>query len=594
MNSTIKKLLTYIKKYKIQILFSLVISAMSVWLSLYIPIIVANAIDYIVGKNQVDFTTISGLILQIVQIAIVVAILQWMINIINNKITFLVARDLRNEALKKLEKVPLKYIDTNQHGDIVSRVISDVDQIVDGLLMGFTQIFTGVLTILITLFFMFSINYKMAIIVIVLTPLSLFIAKFISKRTYHLFEKQSEIRGEETAFLNEMVVNQKTVIAYGEEKNNIDKFMKINNRLEEVGIKASFFSAITNPCTRFVNNIVYACVVFAGACFAIAGNLSVGGLTCFLNYANQYTNPFNEISGVLTELQTAIASAKRIFEVIEQEEEKDEEQGALGNVQGKVELKDVEFGYTENKMILNEINFIAEPGTKIAIVGPTGCGKTTLINLLMRFYDLNSGKILIDQKDITDVNRTSLRKSFGMVLQDTWIKKGTIKENIKLGKPEATDEEIIQAAKSAMAYNFIKRLPEGFETIVENNDSILSEGERQLISIARVMLLDPPMLILDEATSNIDTRTEQKVQKAFAKLMKGRTSFVVAHRLSTIVSADIILVIKNGKIIEKGRHKELLESGGFYAKLYNSQYKICQFGVGVFFDTSVNLVPVFF
>lgn len=575
MNSTIRKLLTYIKKYKIQILFSLAISAMSVWLSLYIPIIVANAIDYIVGKNQVDFTTISGLILQIVQIAIVVAILQWMINIINNKITFLVARDLRNNALKKLEKVPLKYIDTNQHGDIVSRVISDVDQIVNGLLMGFTQIFTGVLTILITLFFMFSINYKMAIIVIVLTPLSLFIAKFISKRTYHLFEKQSETRGEETAFLNEMVVNQKTVIAYGEEKNNIDKFIKINNRLEDVGIKASFFSAITNPCTRFVNNIVYACVVFAGACFAIAGNLSVGGLTCFLNYANQYTNPFNEISGVLTELQNAFASAKRIFEVIEQESEKDDEQGALKNVQGKVELKDVEFGYTENKMILNEINFVAEPGTKIAIVGPTGCGKTTLINLLMRFYDLNSGKILIDQKDITDVNRTSLRKSFGMVLQDTWIKKGTIRENIKLGKPEATDEDVIQAAKSAMAYNFIKRLPEGFETVVENNDSILSEGERQLISIARVMLLDPPMLILDEATSNIDTRTEQKVQKAFAKLMKGRTSFVVAHRLSTIVSADIILVMKNGKIIEKGKHQELLESGGFYAKLYNSQYKIC-------------------
>ena len=575
MNSTIRKLLTYIKKYKIQILFSLAISAMSVWLSLYIPIIVANAIDYIVGKNQVDFTTISELILQIVQIAIVVAILQWMINIINNKITFFVARDLRNDALKKLEKVPLKYIDTNQHGDIVSRVISDVDQIVNGLLMGFTQIFTGVLTILITLFFMFSINYKMAIIVIVLTPLSLFIAKFISKRTYHLFEKQSEIRGEETAFLNEMVVNQKTVIAYGEEKNNIDKFIKINNRLEEVVIKASFFSAITNPCTRFVNNIVYACVAFAGASFAIAGNLSVGGLTCFLNYANQYTNPFNEISGVLTELQNAFASAKRIFEVIEQEAEKDDEQGALKNVQGKVELKDVEFGYTENKMILNEINFVAEPGTKIAIVGPTGCGKTTLINLLMRFYDLNSGKILIDQKDITDVNRTSLRKSFGMVLQDTWIKKGTIRENIKLGKPEATDEDVIQAAKSAMAYNFIKRLPEGFETVVENNDSILSEGERQLISIARVMLLDPPMLILDEATSNIDTRTEQKVQKAFAKLMKGRTSFVVAHRLSTIVSADIILVMKNGKIIEKGKHQELLESGGFYAKLYNSQYKIC-------------------
>lgn len=575
MNSTIKKLLTYIKKYKIQILFSLAISAMSVWLSLYIPIIVANAIDYIVGKNQVDFTTVSGLILQIVQIAIVVAILQWMINIINNKITFLVARDLRNDALKKLEKVPLKYIDINQHGDIVSRVISDVDQIVDGLLMGFTQIFTGVLTILITLFFMFSINYKIAIIVIVLTPLSLFIAKFISKRTYHLFEKQSEIRGEETAFLNEMVVNQKTVIAYGEEKNNIDKFIKINNRLEEVGIKASFFSAITNPCTRFVNNIVYACVAFAGASFAIAGNLSVGGLTCFLNYANQYTNPFNEISGVLTELQNAFASAKRIFEVIEQEEEKNDGTGNLENVQGKVEFKDVEFGYTENKMILNGINFVVEPGTKIAIVGPTGCGKTTLINLLMRFYDLNSGKILIDQKDITDVNRTSLRKSFGMVLQDTWIKKGTIRENIKLGKPEATDEDVIQAAKSAMAYNFIKRLPEGFETIVENNDSILSEGERQLISIARVMLLDPPMLILDEATSNIDTRTEQKVQKAFAKLMKGRTSFVVAHRLSTIVSADIILVMKNGEIIEKGKHQELLESGGFYAKLYNSQYKIC-------------------
>ncbi len=573
MKNTFIKLWDYIKKYKLQILFTLVLSIAIVFLNLYIPVLVADTIDFIIGKNDVNFDFIYNLLFKILLFTIISAILQWITNFINNKITFYIAEDLRNDALRKLERVPLKYIDSNQQGDIVSRVISDVDQISDGLLMGFTQSFTGILTILFTIFFMFSINYKIALIVIILTPISLFIAKYISKKTYILFKNQSEVRGEETAFLNEMITNQKTVIAFGEEKNSIDRFNKINDKLEKISLKAIFFSSITNPSTRFVNNIVYSGVALSGALIAISGNITVGGVSCFLNYANQYTKPFNEISGVITELQNAIACLDRVLKVIEENEEIKENNKQIENVCGKIDLKNIEFSYLKNKPIIKNIDFSCEAGKKIAIVGPTGCGKTTLINLLMRFYELDNGEILIDNKNIKNVTRKSLRKSFGMVLQDTWIKSGTIRENIILGKKNATDEEIIQAAKESMLYNFIMKLPNGLDTVVKSNDNILSEGEKQLISITRIMISNPPMLILDEATSNIDTRTELKIQKAFDKLMEGRTCFIVAHRLSTIVSADIILVMKDGKIIEKGNHEELINKNGFYYRLYNSQFE---------------------
>ena len=554
-----------------QIVFSLVLTTTIVLTELYIPILVASGIDLIVGENQVDFEEIYKVVGNILIFTILMFVVKWIVNVINNKIIVSISQNLRNDVLRKLQKVSLKYIDSHSHGEIVSRVISDVDQVSDGLLLGFTQIFSGILTIIFTIFFMFSLNGKMAWVVVILSPLSLFLAKYISKKTYSLFKKQSEIRGEETGFLNEMITNQKTILALGEEEKNMKKFQNINQNLEKVSVKALFFSSITNPCTRFVNNLVYAVVTLFGAFIAIAGNLSVGGLSCFLNYANQYTKPFNEISSVMTELQNAMACLTRILKIIDEEEEIQGEKN-LRNVEGKVVFQKIDFGYSAKERFIKNLNFSIEPGQKVAIVGPTGCGKTTLMNLLMRFYDVTSGEILIDGQNIQEVNRKLLRKSFGMVLQEAWMKNGTVLENIKLGKPNATQEEIEEVAKESRSYEMIQRLPNGFDTVLENNGSILSEGEKQLISITRILLLSPPMLILDEATSNIDTRTELQIQEAFDKLMKGRTSFIVAHRLSTIVSADVILVMKDGEVIEQGRHEELLERNGFYAELYESQF----------------------
>ncbi len=566
-----KSAIRYIKKYKMQIVFSLVLTTTIVLTELYIPILVASGIDLIVGENQVDFEEIYKAVGNILIFTILMFAVKWIVNVINNKIIVSISQNLRNDVLRKLQKVSLKYIDSHSHGEIVSRVISDVDQVSDGLLLGFTQIFSGILTIIFTIFFMFSLNGKMAWVVVILSPLSLFLAKYISKKTYSLFKKQSEIRGEETGFLNEMITNQKTILALGEEEKNMKKFQNINQNLEKVSVKALFFSSITNPCTRFVNNLVYAVVTLFGAFIAIAGNLSVGGLSCFLNYANQYTKPFNEISSVMTELQNAMACLTRILKIIDEEEEIQGEKN-LRNVEGKVVFQKIDFGYSAKERFIKNLNFSIEPGQKVAIVGPTGCGKTTLMNLLMRFYDVTSGEILIDGQNIQEVNRKLLRKSFGMVLQEAWMKNGTVLENIKLGKPNATQEEIEEVAKESRSYEMIQRLPNGFDTVLENNGSILSEGEKQLISITRILLLSPPMLILDEATSNIDTRTELQIQEAFDKLMKGRTSFIVAHRLSTIVSADVILVMKDGEVIEQGRHEELLKRNGFYAELYESQF----------------------
>lgn len=561
----------YVKKYKRLIVFSLVLTTIVVLTELYIPILIASGIDLIVGENQVNFEEIYRIVGNVAIFTIILFVAKWLVSVINNKVIFSICQNLRNDVLRKLQKVPLKYIDSHSHGEIVSHVISDVDQVSDGLLLGFTQIFSGVLTIILTIFFMFSLNPKMAWVVVILSPLSLFLAKYISKKTYSLFKEQSEIRGEETGFLNEMITNQKTIVALGEEEKNVRKFQNINQNLENVSVKALFFSSITNPSTRFVNNVVYAVVTLFGAFIALAGNLTVGGLSCFLNYANQYTKPFNEISSVMTELQNAMACLARILKIIEEEEEVQGEK-ILENVKGNVVFEKIDFGYSEKERFIKNLNFSIEPGQKVAIVGPTGCGKTTLMNLLMRFYDVTSGKILIDGQNIQEVNRKLLRKSFGMVLQEAWMKNGTVLENIKLGKPNATQEEIEEVAKESRSYEMIQRLPNGFDTVLENNGSILSEGEKQLISITRILLLSPPMLILDEATSNIDTRTELQIQEAFDKLMKGRTSFIVAHRLSTIVSADVILVMKDGEVIEQGRHEELLERNGFYAELYESQF----------------------
>ena len=561
----------YIQKHKILIIFSLALTTIIVLTELYIPILVANGIDWIVEENQVNFEEIYRIVGNITIFTIIMLIAKWLVSVINNKIIFSISQNLRNDALRKLQKVPLRYIDSHPHGEIVSRVISDVDQVSDGLLLGFTQIFSGILTIILTVVFMFSLNREMAWMVVILSPLSLFVANYISKKTYHLFQKQSEIRGEETGFLNEMITNQKTILALGEEEKNVKKFQNINQNLEKVSVKALFFSSITNPSTRFVNNMVYAVVTLFGAFIAITGKLSVGGLSCFLSYANQYTKPFNEISSVMTELQNAMACLARILKIIDEEEEAQEEK-SLREVEGNVIFQNVDFGYSSKERFIKNMNFSIEPGQKVAIVGPTGCGKTTLMNLLMRFYDVTSGEILVDGKNIQEVDRKLLRKSFGMVLQEAWMKNGTVLENIKLGKPDATEEEIEEVTKEAKSYEIIQRLPNGFDTILENNGSILSEGEKQLISITRILLLSPPMLILDEATSNIDTRTELQIQEAFDKLMKGRTSFIVAHRLSTIVSADVILVMKDGEIIEQGRHEELFEKNGFYAELYESQF----------------------
>lgn len=569
-----KKVMKYIGRYKILMLLSVLLAAITVAMSLYIPILIGSAIDLIIGKGNVAFSEILAILIKVGIIVAVTSVLQWSMNTINNNVTFQIVRDIRDEAFKKLQKLPLSYIDSNRHGEIVSRIIADVDQFADGLLMGFTQFFTGIVTILGTLGFMLSINAKITVLVVVLTPISLFMARFIAKGTYKMFKTQSEVRGEQTALVDEMIGNQKVVQAFSYEDEALKKYDEINDRLTKASVKAIFFSSLTNPVTRFINNLIYAGVGLTGAIAAINGNITVGGLSCFLSYANQYTKPFNEISGVITELQNAIACAARIFELIEEEPQVPDSDKAivLKNASGRVELKNVSFSYTPETSLIRNFNLSVKPGQRVAIVGPTGCGKTTLINLLMRFYDVNEGKISVENEDIKNMTRNSLRKSYGMVLQETWLKSGTVRENIIMGKPDATDEEIIEAAKATHAHSFIKRLPNGYDTVINDAGSGLSQGQKQLLCITRVMLSIPPMLILDEATSSIDTRTETRIQKSFAKMMSGRTSFIVAHRLSTIKEADIILVMKDGNIIEQGNHNELLAKKGFYFNLYNSQF----------------------
>lgn len=572
---TLKKVLRYIKKYRSLMLISILLAVIIVALTLYVPILIGKAIDGI-AYSQVQFDYILKQLMIVAIIVSITAIAQWFMNMINNKVTYQVVRDMRDEAFKKIEILPLKYIDTHSQGDIVSRVIADVDQFADGLLMGFTQLFTGVVTILGTLLFMLTINVSITFVVVLVTPLSLFVASFIAKKTYTMFKLQSETRGEQTAFIDEMIGNEKVVKAYGHEEEAIKKFDEINDRLAKYSLRATFFSSLTNPTTRFVNSVVYAGVAITGAFAVLNGKMTVGAWSCFLSYANQYTKPFNEISGVVTELQNALACAARIFELIEEEAQAPESPQAvtLENAKGYVSCKNVSFSYVPEKKLIENFNIQIKPGQKVAIVGPTGCGKTTLINLLMRFYDVNQGSIQVDDNDIREMTRRSLRLNYGMVLQETWLKKGTIKENIIMGKPDATDEEITAAAQAAHAHSFIKRLPKGYDTVIEEDGGMLSQGQKQLLCITRVMLTEPPMLILDEATSSIDTRTEIKIQSAFNRLMEGRTSFIVAHRLSTIQNADVILVMKEGKIIEQGNHNELLGKKGFYYQLYNSQFAV--------------------
>lgn len=573
-SQTVKKVIIRIKKYWVFLILSIIMATITVASSLYVPILVGNAIDYIIGPSNVNFRLIAQILAEIGVVIGITALSQWIMNICNNKITYHVTRDIRDEAIEKIEHLPLKYIDGHSYGEIVSRVIADVDQFADGLLMGFTQFFSGVMTILGTLGFMLSINVKITLVVVLITPVSFFVASFIAKRTYKMFKLQSETRGEQTALIDEMIGGQKVVSAYCHEEEAVRQFDEINDRLQKYSLNAIFFSSITNPSTRFVNSLVYAGVAVTGAISAIYGRLTVGQLSCFLSYANQYTKPFNEISGVVTELQNAIACASRVFELIEEEPEAAESSNAvnLENVDGRVDLNDVEFSYVPDKKLIEDFNLHVKKGQKIAIVGPTGCGKTTIINLLMRFYDVNSGSIDVSGVDIRELTRRSLRAGYGMVLQDTWLKSGTIRENIIMGRPDATDEEIIEAAKAAHSHGFIKRLPNGYDTVIGEDGGSLSQGQKQLLCITRVMLCHPPMLILDEATSSIDTRTEIKIQNAFNKLMEGRTSFIVAHRLSTIQSADVILVMKDGHIIEQGNHEELLANNGFYKKLYESQF----------------------
>lgn len=573
-SQTVKKVIIRIKKYWVFLILSIIMATITVASSLYVPILVGNAIDYIIGPSNVNFRLIAQILAEIGVVIGITALSQWIMNICNNKITYHVTRDIRDEAIEKIEHLPLKYIDGHSYGEIVSRVIADVDQFADGLLMGFTQFFSGVMTILGTLGFMLSINVKITLVVVLITPVSFLVASFIAKRTYKMFKLQSETRGEQTALIDEMIGGQKVVSAYCHEEEAVRQFDEINDRLQKYSLNAIFFSSITNPSTRFVNSLVYAGVAVTGAISAIYGRLTVGQLSCFLSYANQYTKPFNEISGVVTELQNAIACASRVFELIEEEPEAAESSNAvnLENVDGRVDLNDVEFSYVPDKKLIEDFNLHVKKGQKIAIVGPTGCGKTTIINLLMRFYDVNSGSIDVSGVDIRELTRRSLRAGYGMVLQDTWLKSGTIRENIIMGRPDATDEEIIEAAKAAHSHGFIKRLPNGYDTVIGEDGGSLSQGQKQLLCITRVMLCHPPMLILDEATSSIDTRTEIKIQNAFNKLMEGRTSFIVAHRLSTIQSADVILVMKDGHIIEQGNHEELLAKNGFYKKLYESQF----------------------
>ena len=572
--AVLKRVLTHIKKYRILVILSFVCAMITVASTLYAPILTGNAIDLIVGKGLVDFDGIKDIIYTFLMVTVVTVLSQWFMNIINNHITYSVVRDIRIEVFNHMEELPLSYIDSHKHGDIVSRIVSDIDQFADGLLMGFTQLFTGIVTILATLGFMIAVNVPIALVVIVLTPLSLFVASFIAKRTYHLFHQQSETRGDITALVDEMIGQQKIVQAFGYEDDALERFEKINDRLEKDSMSATFYSSIVNPCTRFVNNLVYAAVGIIGAFSVISTGFTVGQLTCFLSYANQYTKPFNEISNVITELQNAMACAGRVFELLDETPQVPEKENAyvLTDTKGAIEIKDVNFSYVKDKTLITNLNLSVKPGMRVAIVGPTGCGKSTLINLLMRFYDVDTGAISVDGTDIRDMTRDSLRENYGMVLQETWLKSGTIRENIAYGKPDATDEEIIQAAKLAHSDSFIRRLPQGYDTVIAEDGGNLSQGQKQLLCITRVMLLLPPMLILDEATSSIDTRTEIRIQKAFNRMMQGRTSFIVAHRLSTIREADVILVMKDGNIIEKGNHEQLMAQNGFYTNLYNSQF----------------------
>ncbi len=571
--STLKKVLRYVGRYKTHLFVSIFLAASSVALSLYIPVLAGKAIDTAIGAGNVDFKALMPYLYGIAAVALSTAAMQWIMNTLNNRIAFRVVRDIRNAAMEKIQSLPLSYIDSKPSGDTVSRIISDADQFADGLLMGFTQFFTGVVTIFGTIGFMLSIDWKITLVVVVLTPLSLFVARFIAKRTHSMFSLQAKTRGEQTAYVEETVGNKKVVTAFSREEKTLEEFDEINERYAKYSLKAIFFSSLTNPCTRFVNSMVYAAVGLAGAFAVIGGGISVGGLSCFLSYANQYTKPFNEISGVIAELQNALACAERLFELVEQKPQTPDAPDAtvLSDVDGRVEIKNVAFSYSKDKELIKNLSLSVESGNRIAIVGPTGCGKTTLVNLLMRFYDVDEGEISVDGVDINNATRESLRKSYGMVLQDTWLKEGTVKENIAMGKPDATDDEIIEAAKASHAHGFIKRLPNGYDTVISDENSGLSQGQKQLLCIARVMLRLPPMLILDEATSSIDTRTEIRIQKAFTEMMKGRTSFIVAHRLSTIRNADVILVMRDGNIVEQGSHTELLEKGGFYSELYNSR-----------------------
>ena len=572
--ATLRRVLEKIRPYRFFVGCSLIVAAVSVAAQLYIPILCGSAIDLMLGKSRVDFAGVMQIIVQIVAVAILAAFAQWLLSVCNNRITFSVSRDLRNAALRKIQTLPLSYLDSHPSGDIVSRMIADVDTFADGLLMGFTQLFSGLLTIFGTLLFMLWENVPITLVVVCITPLSLVVASFLAKRSYKYFQGQSTVRGEQTALVNEMIEGQKVVQAFGHEAESLASFDEVNTRLQDVSLKAIFFSSMTNPATRFVNNIVYAGVGLVGAIYAVAGGITIGQLSIFLNYANQYTKPFNEISGVVTELQNALACAARVFELLDADDQVPEaEHARVLQPDGHVELKDVSFRYLPDRPLIEGLNLDVKPGQRIAIVGPTGCGKTTLINLLMRFYDVNGGSITVSGDDIRNVTRASLRGSYGMVLQDTWLRAGTVRENIAYGKPDATDEEIFAAAKAAHADSFIRRLPDGYDTVIAEDGGNISQGQKQLLCIARVMLCLPPMLILDEATSSIDTRTEVRIQAAFARMMQGRTSFIVAHRLSTIREADVILVMKDGHIVEQGNHDELLAQGGFYAKLYNSQFE---------------------
>ena len=573
---TIIKILKYIRRYWGFLGISILLSAMTVVCSLYLPLLTGDALDYIIAKGAVDFAGITQILQKMALMVVLTALAQWIMNVCNNKITYNVIRDVRKEAFAKLEQLPLKYLDAHAHGEVVSRLITDVDQFADGLLMGFTQFFSGILTIFGTLLFMFAISGRITVAVVILTPISLVVASFIAKKTFSMFKLQSETRGEQTSFIEEMVGNQKVVQAFSREDETLEKFDEINDRLEKCSLKAIFFSSITNPSTRFVNSLVYATVAVVGAFLAITGGISIGNLSALLAYANQYTKPFNEISGVVTELQNALACARRVFELMEEEPEIPDAIDAvvLEQTNGEVTLENVAFSYVPEQKLIENLNLNVKPGQRIAIVGPTGCGKTTLINLLMRFYDVKEGAIRINDTDIRKLTRKSLRNNYGMVLQETWLRSGTIRDNIVMGKPDATEEEVIAAAKASHAHSFIKRLPDGYDTVVTEDGGNLSQGQKQLLCIARVMLCLPPMLILDEATSSIDTRTEIKIQEAFARMMKGRTSFIVAHRLSTIREADVILVMKDGNIIEQGSHNELLMKNGFYAELYNSQFAL--------------------